>query len=99
MSPASNGQRSARTKRPDRHLPGHACQLRAARIFAAVTREELAALAEISVSTLAMLETSGAVDAKPKAYKKLKLALERLGVTLIDDKEVSRDGGPGVRAI
>ena len=75
-----------------------AAQLRAARSLAGVDQRKLAELSGLSLPTIQRMETSedlirGNVD----SLTKLTVALESLGIELINAGAISQSGGRGVR--
>jgi transcriptional regulator with XRE-family HTH domain len=75
-----------------------AAQLRAARALAGVDQRKLAELSGLSLPTIQRMETSedlirGNVD----SLTKLTVALESLGIELINAGAISQSGGRGVR--
>jgi transcriptional regulator with XRE-family HTH domain len=73
-------------------------QLRAARALLALDQKELAALSDLSVPTIQRMESSdGVIRGNVDSLMKLIGALQKAGVILIGDDEVSDKGGRGVR--
>jgi predicted transcriptional regulator len=74
-------------------------QLRAARALVGVDQRTLAELAGVSLPTIQRMEAAGGghVRGMVESLTKVVEALERAGVELIKDNEVSSVGGRGVR--
>jgi transcriptional regulator with XRE-family HTH domain len=75
-----------------------AAQMRAARALLGIDQRELADQSGVSLPTIQRMEASegnvrGVVDTLTKVVE----AFDRLGVELIGDNAVSREGGRGVR--
>lgn len=73
-----------------------AAQCRAARALLDWSQDDLAARAEITRTPLAMFE-GGKSTPYQSTLERLRKAIERGGVEILDDGEESRRGGPGVR--
>ncbi|HEX7053572.1 MAG TPA: helix-turn-helix transcriptional regulator [Burkholderiales bacterium] len=73
-------------------------QLRAARALAGLDQRALARASQLSLPTIQRMEASeGVIRGNVESLMKLIAALERAGVVLINDDEVSASGGRGVR--
>lgn len=73
-------------------------QMRAARALLGIDQRQLSELSGVSLPTIQRMEASagnvrGVVDSLTKVVE----AFDRLGVELISEHSVSRDGGRGVR--
>ena len=71
-------------------------QLRAARVLAGWSREDLAASSGVGAATIKDFE-AGRSNPKLETIRKWKRALEGAGVVFLDDGAKSDEGGPGVR--
>ena len=71
-------------------------QCRAARALADISQETLADLAKVGVSTVRDFEIGKRQPRAPN-IEAMRLAIEKLGIRILDDGEVSRSGGEGVR--
>jgi len=75
-----------------------AAQLRAARALAGIDQRALAERSGLSVPTIQRMEASeGVIRGNVDSLMKLIAALDALGIALIADDAMSRDGGRGVR--
>ena len=73
-------------------------QLRAARALAGLDQRSLAKASRLSLPTIQRMEASeGIVRGNVESLMKLVSALDRLGIELINEGEISHDGGRGVR--
>jgi len=73
-------------------------QLRAARALLALDQKDLAALSDLSVPTIQRMESSdGVIRGNVDSLMKLIGGLQKAGVILIGDDEISDQGGRGVR--
>jgi transcriptional regulator with XRE-family HTH domain len=71
-------------------------QLRAARVLAGWSREELARTSGVGAATIKDFE-AGRSNPTLETIRKWKRALQAAGVEFIDDGAKSDEGGPGVR--
>ena len=69
-------------------------QIRAARALLGMNQRELSKLAEVAISTVKRIETSGEVTGSARTLWNIQSALERAGVEFIPGDESK---GPGVR--
>ena len=69
-------------------------QIRAARALLGMNQRELSKLAEVAISTVKRIETSGEVTGSARTLWNIQSALERAGVEFIPGDELK---GPGVR--
>lgn len=60
-----------------------------------LSNSELATLAKVGVNTISRFEQGG--DARASSLAAIRSALEAAGATFVSDKEVSIEGGAGVR--
>lgn len=75
-----------------------AAQLRAARALAGIDQRALAERSGLSVPTIQRMEASeGVIRGNVDSLMKLITALDALGIALIGDDTLSREGGRGVR--
>ncbi len=75
-----------------------AAQLRAARALAGIDQRALAERCGLSVPTIQRMEASeGVIRGNVDSLMKLIAALDALGIALIGEDALSRDGGRGVR--
>ncbi len=73
-------------------------QMRAARALLGLDQRQLAALAEVSLPTIQRMEASkGTVRGNVETLTKIVEALDRAGLALIRDHDMSASGGRGVR--
>jgi transcriptional regulator with XRE-family HTH domain len=73
-------------------------QLRAARALLGLDQRQLAALASVSLPTIQRMEASrGTVRGNVETLTKVVAALDRAGIVLIRDHDLSQEGGRGVR--
>lgn len=73
-----------------------ASQFRAARAMLDWSPEELGEAAGIDLADLASLE-SGQSGSDPQLSDRLRAALEKAGISFIDNNQTSAAGGPGLR--
>jgi predicted transcriptional regulator len=75
-------------------------QMRAARAILGVDQRQLAESANVSLPTIQRMEASdGVVRGNVETLTKVVDTLARLGVELIADNAVSREGGRGIRLV
>lgn len=73
-------------------------QVRAARALLRWEQKDLADASGISLPSIKRLETQrGRLAAQDRTAEAIRSALEKAGVTFIDDQSDSAAGGPGVR--
>lgn len=73
-------------------------QIVAARALLGITQEDLAEQACLSMQALQEIETTAqGIDGRESDLQSLRLALERAGITFIDERATSSAGGAGIR--
>lgn len=82
---------------PNRGLLLAPAQLRAARALLGFSRDKLAKASGVSAAVIAAIETTVRASGSRVSHDKLRQTLEQLGVVLIPNGHISREGGPGVR--
>lgn len=79
-------------------MPLSGRQVAAARALLGITQEELAKRACLAVQTLQEIETTAQdFDDSNNDLQAVRIALERAGVTFIDERATSSAGGAGIR--
>lgn len=72
-------------------------QLRAARALLGLSRDKLATASGVSAAVIAAIETASRATGSRASHDKLRQTLDQLGVVLIENGHISREGGPGAR--
>ncbi len=74
-----------------------ALQCRAARALLDWSREQLAGMAQLDLAQVAEFEEGGAIPSGD--VEKIHLALQKAGISFIENNQTSAAGGPGVRLL